>query len=85
MDPITLETEEVAQLNFFSQQLREIESELQKHGNAREVFVSQVEKYMLTLRDKYQLNGQPMQFDAENGQLIIREMPTDDVAQEESN
>ena len=85
MDPITLEAEEVAQLNFFSQQLREIESELQKHVNAREVFASQAEKYMLTLRDKYQLNGQPMQFDPENGQLIIREMPTDDVAQEESN
>ena len=85
MDPINLEVGETSQLNFFSQQLREIENELQKHAAAREVLSGQAEKYMLTLRDKYGLNGQPMQFDPENGQLIVQEMPTNDVAQEESN
>ena len=84
MDPINLEVGETSQLNFFSQQLREIEIELQKHAAAREVLSGQAEKYMLTLRDKYGLNGQPMQFDPENGQLIVQEMPTNDVAQEES-
>jgi hypothetical protein len=39
---------------------------------------------MLTLRDKYGLNGQPMQFDSENGQLIVQEITDNDVAQEES-
>ena len=60
MDPIHLETGETSQLNFFSQQLREIETELQKHAAAREVLAGQAEKYMLTLRDKYGLNGQPI-------------------------
>ena len=84
MDPINLEVGETSQLNFFSQQLREIENELQKHAAAREVLSGQAEKYMLTLRDKYGLNGQPMQFYPENGQLIVQEIPTNDVAQEES-
>ena len=84
MDPINLDVGETSQLNFFSQQLREIENELQKHAAAREVLSGQAEKYMLTLRDKYGLNGQPMQFDSENVQLIVQEIPTNDVAQEES-
>ena len=84
MDPINLEVGETSQLNFFSQQLREIENELQKHAAAREVLSGQAEKYMLTLRDKYELNGQPMQFDSENGQLIVQEITDNDVAQEES-
>ena len=84
MDPINLEVGETSQLNFFSQQLREIENELQKHAAAREVLSGQAEKYMLTLRDKYGLNGQPMQFAPENGQLIVQEITDNDVAQEES-
>ena len=43
MDPIDLEVGETSQLNFFSQQLREIETELQKHAAAREVLSGQAE------------------------------------------
>ena len=84
MDPIQFETGETSQLNFFSQQLREIETELQKHAAAREVLSGQAEKYMVTLLDKYGLNGLPMQFDSVNGQLIVQEITDNDVAQEES-